>query len=205
MIKIFKTFLIFFITNSLFANENNKIYSDINKIPSKKAALVLGTAKYIKKGKQNYFYKYRIDAAFELWKSNKIKAIVVSGDKSKYYDEVTTMYKDLIKKGVPSRYITKDFHGHRTFDSIVRAREIFDLDDYIIVSQKFHLERALYIAKGKGQKAIGYAAKSLKGTKSLEKMEDREKLAMIKAYLDLNILDTKPKVLGDKIKVIYKK
>ena len=196
------TILIF--SSSLTADENDyKIYTNIKEIPAKKAALVLGTAKYVKKGKQNYFYTYRIKAAAQLWKAKKVKAIVVSGDKSKYYDEVTTMYKDLIKQGVPSKYITKDFAGYRTFDSIVRAKEIFSLDDYIIVSQKFHLERALYIAKGKAQKAIGFAAKSIEGTLASKKMEEREKLAMIKAYLDLNMLNTKPKVLGEKVKVNY--
>ena len=190
---------------SLEEKSNDDIYTDIKKVPAKKAALVLGTAKYISKGKQNYFYTYRIRTAAKLWKAKKIDAIVVSGDKSEYYDEVTAMYKDLIKAGVPSRYITKDYFGFRTFDSIVRAKEVFGLDDYIIVSQKFHLKRALYIAHGKGQKAIGFAAKDIPGTKAAKKMEDRENLAQIKAFLDLNILMTKPKVLGDKIKVNYRK
>lgn len=185
-------------------NENYKIYTNIKDIPSKKAALLLGTAKYIKKGKINYFYKYRIDAVVELWKAKKIDAVVVSGDKSKHYDEVTTMFKDLVNRGIPRKYITKDFHGHRTFDSIVRASEIFDLDDYIIVSQEFHLKRALYLAKGKKQNAIGFAAISLKDTPSSKKMEERENLAMVKAYLDLNVLNTQPKVMGEKIKVNYR-
>ena len=184
--------------------ENSDIYTDIKKVPAKKAALVLGTAKYISKGKQNYFYTYRIRAAVQLWKAKKVNAIVVSGDKSTYYDEVTSMYKDLIKLGVPSKYITRDFHGHRTFDSIVRAKEVFSLDDYIIVSQKFHLNRALYIAHEKGQKAIGFAAKDIKGTKAAQKMIDREALAQVKAFLDIHVLNTKPKVLGKKIKVNYR-
>jgi SanA protein len=194
MNKLYKILLLTIIifSSTLFANENTyKIYTDIKDIPAKKAALVLGTSKYVTKGKQNYYYIYRIKAAVQLWKAKKVDAIVVSGDKSKYYDEVTTMYKDLIKAGVPSRYITRDFGGYRTFDSIVRAKEIFDLDDYIIVSQKFHLDRALYLAK-------------VKGTPSYQKMEERETLAMIKAYLDINFLDTKPKELGKKIKVNYR-
>ncbi|APW65849.1 MULTISPECIES: SanA/YdcF family protein [Arcobacteraceae] len=199
-------FIILF-SSSVFCveEENNDIYTDIKKVPAKKAALVLGTAKYISKGKQNYFYTYRIRAAVQLWKAKKVNAIVVSGDKSAYYDEVTSMYKDLIKLGVPSKYITRDFHGHRTFDSIVRAKEVFSLDDYIIVSQKFHLNRALYIAHEKGQKAIGFAAKDIKGTKAAQKMIDREALAQVKAFLDIHVLNTKPKVLGKKIKVNYRK
>ncbi|MAD40974.1 MAG: vancomycin resistance protein [Arcobacter sp.] len=203
---IYKLFLLSVIFTSFSFCEviNEDIFTDIKKVPAKKAALVLGTAKYIAKGKQNYFYTYRIRAAAQLWKARKIDAIVVSGDKSTYYDEVTLMYKDLIKAGVPSKYITKDFYGYRTFDSIVRAKEVFGLDDYIIVSQKFHLNRALYIAHEKGQRAIGFAAKDIEGTKAYKKMLEREELAQIKAFLDINILMTKPKVLGKKIKVNYR-
>jgi len=203
---IYKLFLLSVIFTSFSFCEviNEDIFTDIKKVPAKKAALVLGTAKYIAKGKQNYFYTYRIRAAAQLWKARKIDAIVVSGDKSTYYDEVTSMYKDLIKAGVPSKYITKDFYGYRTFDSIVRAKEVFGLDDYIIVSQKFHLNRALYIVHEKGQRAIGFAAKDIEGTKAYKKMLEREELAQIKAFLDINVLMTKPKVLGKKIKVNYR-
>jgi len=185
---------------------DTKIYKDIKNVPKKKAALLLGTAKYVKKGKQNYFYTYRIKAAVELWKAKKVDAIVVSGDNgTKYYDETTTMFKDLVKRGIPAKYIAKDHAGFRTFDSVVRAKEIFDLDDYIIISQEFHLKRALYIAKEKGQKTIGFAAHDIKGTNAAKRMEAREFLAGIKAFLDINILNTKPKFVGDKIKVTYRK
>lgn len=201
-------FLVLFITtniNSKDTNSNSFIYKDINKIPKKRAALLLGTAKYVKKGKQNYFYTYRIKAVLELWKANKIDAIVVSGDNgTKYYNETETMFKDLVKKGIPAKYITKDYAGFRTFDSVVRAEAIFDLDDYIIVSQEFHLKRALYIAHEKGQKAIGFAAHDIKGTSAAKRMEAREFLAGIKAFLDINVLNTKPKFYGDKIKVNYR-
>ncbi len=187
------------------SNFDDFIYKDINKVPKKRAALLLGTAKYVKKGKQNYFYTYRIEAVIKLWKAKKIDAVVVSGDNgTKYYDETTTMFKDLVKKGIPAKYITKDHAGFRTFDSIVRAKEVFDLDDYIIVSQEFHLKRALYIAEEKGHKAIGFAARDIKGTNAAKRMEAREVLAGIKAFLDLNILDTKPKFIGNKIKVRYR-
>lgn len=179
------------------------IYTDLSKIPAKKAALVLGTAKYFH-GRENYFYTYRIDAAAKLFKSGKVKAIVISGDNgSKTYDEPTDMKEDLIKAGVPEKYITLDYAGFRTLDSIIRAEAIFDLKDYIIVSQKFHLERALYIAKAKGQKAIGFVAKDLKNTLAAKKMKIREYLARTKAFLDLYILHTDPKFYGKKEKVTY--
>ena len=182
------------------------LYSKIKKVPVKKAALLLGTAKYIARGKKNYFYTYRIRAATQLFKSGKVKAIVVSGDNStKYYDETTRMQKDLIKAGIPSRYITLDYAGFRTLDSVVRAEAIFDLKDYIIVSQKFHLERALFIAKAKGQKVIGFMAKDIPGTAAAYRMKAREYLARAKAFLDVYILHTEPKFYGKKEKVNYKK
>ncbi|PHS36832.1 MAG: vancomycin resistance protein [Sulfurovum sp.] len=182
-----------------------EIYTSVKEVPQKKAALLLGTAKYVAKGKKNYFYVYRIRAAAALWKAGKVKAIVVSGDnESKYYNETKRMRKDLMKAGVPKRYITSDDAGLRTLDSIIRAEAIFDLKDYIIVSQKFHLERALFIAHAKGQKAIGFAAKDKEGTKAANKMIAREYLARVKAFLDVYILNTLPKFYGEKVKVNYR-
>jgi len=188
-----------------YAAEDN-IYTEVKNVPVKKAALLLGTAKYIAKGKQNYFYTYRIRAAVKLWKEGKVKAIVVSGDNStKRYNETARMQKDLIKAGVPKKYITSDYAGFRTLDSIVRAEAVFDIEDYIIVSQQFHLERALFIAKAKGQKVIGFAAKDIAGTKAANKMMAREYLARFKAFLDVYILHTEAKFYGKKVKVNYKK
>jgi SanA protein len=182
------------------------IYSDMKKVPAKKAALVLGTAKYMIGGGKNYFYTYRIRAAVELFKAGKVKTIVVSGDNStKYYDETGKMQKDLIAAGISRKYISVDPLGVRTLDSVVRAEAIFDLKDYIIVSQKFHLERALFIAKAKGQKVIGYKAKDIPGTAAAYRMKAREYLARVKAFLDVYVLHTKPKFDGKKEKVNYKK
>ena len=185
---------------------DSDIYSDVNKVPAKKAALVLGTAKYMIGGGKNYFYTYRIRAAVELFKAGKVKTIVVSGDNStKYYDETGKMQKDLVTAGIPRKYISVDPLGVRTLDSVVRAEAIFDLKDYIIVSQKFHLERALFIAKAKGQKVIGYKAKDIPGTAAAYRMKAREYLARVKAFLDVYVLHTKPKFDGKKEKVNYKK
>lgn len=196
-----------FLLNAYMAfSSKDKIYIEVQKVPEKKAALLLGTNKYIAKGKKNYYYLYRIRAAASLWKAGKVKAIVVSGtNDSPYYNESKSMYDDLIKAGVPKKYIALDYSGFRTLDSILRAEAIFDLKDYIIVSQKFHLERALFIAKAKGQKVIGFMAKDISGTAAAYRMKAREYLARAKAFLDLYILHTKPKFDGKKVKVNYKK
>jgi len=181
------------------------IYSNVHQVPAKKAALVLGCSKYLSNGNKNYFYKYRIEAATKLFKAGKVKAIVVSGDNSsKGYDETTAMYEDLVKKGIPKQYIERDYAGFRTLDSIVRAKAIFDLEDYIIVSQRFHLERAIYIAKEKEQKVLGFVAKGFDNTIWAERMRRRELLARVKAVLDLQVFDVEPKFYGEKVSVTYR-
>ncbi len=181
------------------------IYQDITKIPQKRAALLLGTSKYVSKGGKNYFYTYRIEATAALYKAGKIKAVVVSGDNAtKYYNEPTTMQKDLIKAGIPKKYITLDYAGFRTLDSVVRAKAIFGLDDYIIVSQKFHLQRALYIAHSKGHKAIGFIAKDYEGTAADYRMKFREHLARAMAFVDLYITHKEPRFYGKREHVEYR-
>ena len=217
ILKLLKWILIlsiFFILSYKWIKYNNDkiansakpfIYHNISQIPPKKALLLLGTAKYLSHGRINYYYKYRIDAVVQLFNANKVKAIIVSGDNGdKSYDEPTTMRDDLIARGIPEKYITLDYAGFRTLDSIVRAKAIFDLDDYIIVSQEFHLERAIYIAHQKGQKVIGFTAKDFKNTIWAKRMEYRELLARAKAFLDLEIINKKPKFYGKKEKVVYK-
>ena len=197
---------IYFLDKYISQQAENNLYTSIKKLPNKKAALLLGTSKYIRGGGQNYFYTYRIRAAVALWKAAKVKAIVVSGDNgTNYYDETTTMYEDLVKAGIPAQYISKDYAGFRTLDSVVRAKAVFELEDYIIISQKFHLERALFIAKAKGQKAIGFVAKDIPGTAAAYRMMFREYLARVKAFLDVYILGTEPKFYGKIEKVRYKK
>ena len=180
------------------------IYKDINKIPAKKAALVLGTSKFDKYGEPNYFYDYRLDAAAKLFKARKVKAIIVSGDNSiKGYNEPEQMKNDLKQKGVPGNYITLDYAGFRTLDSIVRAYEIFNVDDFIVISQKFHCERAIFLAKAYGQEAIGFCAKDVHWSIGV-KVRIREILARFKAVLDVYFLHTKPRFLGSTVKVKYK-
>ncbi len=182
------------------------IYDDLNKLPHKSAALLLGTTKYVARGRKNYFYLYRIEAAAKLWKARKVDAIVVSGDNgTRYYDETTAMYRDLKRAGVPGRYITRDYAGFRTLDSVVRAGMDFGLNDYIIVSQRFHLERAIYIARSRGQKVIGFVARDISGTPAAWRMKFRELLARAKAFADLYVLGTMPHFYGGKEKVQYRK
>jgi len=204
--KLFQTLLFIIIISIIFVlsvdvwvsdSAKEKIYSSVKSVPKRDVALLLGTAKYVRKGKINYFYKYRIEATVKLYKSGKIKAVLVSGDNAtRYYNEPARMRRDLIKMGIPKSKIYLDFAGFRTLDSILRAKEIFGLKKCIIVSQKFHLERALYIAKKSGVDAIGFVAKDYPGTKAWLRMRLREYLARVKAFMDIYILHTTPKFFG---------
>jgi SanA protein len=161
------------------------LFSDSKSIPHNKVGMVLGTSKFLSNGKMNEYYTNRIKAAVSLFKAGKIDFILVSGDNStENYDEPTTMKKDLIKAGIPSKKIFLDYAGFRTLDSVVRCKEIFGQSSYTVISQKFHNERALYIAQEKRIKAIGFNAADVNayfGFKTLL----REKLARVKVILDI--------------------
>ena len=178
----------------------DKTYSNINTIPPNRVGLVLGTSNRITNGSSNPYYTYRIDATVALYKAGKIKFILVSGDNgSIYYNEPNTIKKDLIKAGIPEEVIFLDYAGFRTLDSMVRAKFIFGLDNVTVISQKFHNERAIYIANQKGLKAIGFNAKDLSTTQGF-KVQIREYLARVKVFIDM-ILNTQPKFYGATIEI----
>ncbi len=190
---------VFQIDKQITAEGTGKIFDTADTIPTNTVGLLLGTSKHALGGKINLFYKARLDSAVELFHKGKIKAILVSGDNStRYYSEPQDMKEDLMKLGVPEDKIYLDYAGFRTLDSIVRADKIFNLKKYTIISQKFHCERALYIAYKKGQEPICFRAGDVNGVFG-RKVIAREKLARVKAWLDLNILHKQPKFLGKKI------
>ena len=127
----------------------------------------------------------------------------VSHNSFRNYNEPQMMKKDLIKKGVPSKKIFLDYAGFRTYDSVIRAKKVFGLKSMTIISQRFHLERAIFIAKKKGINAVGFAAKNVKTKKRqhIYYIFIREKLARVKMILDLMFGKT-PKFLGKKISIM---
>ena len=139
-------------------SSEGKLFSSCISVPPRDVALVLGTSPTFKGG-PNPFYEARLDAAAELFKNGKVRGIIVSGDNSTaYYNEPRDMRNDLITRGIPSQYITCDFAGLRTLDSIQRAGCVFGQTRIVVVSQSFHLERALYIAQAEGLDAVGFVA-----------------------------------------------
>lgn len=186
-------------SNIIIANyATEKIFSKEQDTPEKPVALLLGTSRYTVRGNTNLYFKYRIEATTILYKSGKIKHIIVSGDNSlSSYNEPREMRKALIANGIPDSSITLDFAGFRTLDSVVRCKEVFGQDNFIIISQRFHLERALYIAKKSNIHAVGFAAQDPPEKYSF-KTNVREYFARTKAIIDLYFLNTQPKFLGEK-------
>lgn len=176
-----------------------KVYNSIEEVPERKIGLVLGCSKFLSNGRQNLYFQQRIDAAKELYFSDKVKFLLVSGDNStKYYDEPTTMKKDLIALGVPGNKIYCDYAGLSTLDSVVRTKEVFKENQFIVISQGFHVRRAIYLGLAHDIDLIGYAPQGVSGLGSL-KTELRECLARGKALLDVKFLNRQPKFLGDPV------
>lgn len=178
----------------------DQVYSKISELPKNKVGLLLGTSKYRSQGGINLYYAYRIDAAVALFNAGKIDYILVSGDnETEYYDEPTTFKNDLIKRGIPEDRIVLDFAGFRTLDSVLRAKEVFGQEAFTIISQKFHNERAVYLAKHFNINAIAFNARDVNNSYGL-KTRTREYLARVKASIDV-LFNVQPRFLGEKIKI----
>ena len=176
----------------------NFVSYDIQKLPNEKVGLLLGTSKILKSGWKNLYFFNRIDAAEQLYKSGKIKYILISGDNSqKDYSEPEDMQTELIKRGITADKIILDFAGFRTLDSVVRAKEIFGQNSFIIISQKFHNERAIFLAQNYGIKAYGFNSKDVNKYFGF-KTKLREYFARVKVFVDFT-LGIEPKFGGEKI------
>jgi len=175
-----------------------KLYNDVETIPYRKVGLLLGTSRTLANGNINPYYWYRVQAAAELIKKGKIKYLIISGDNGrKDYNEPEAMKMDLSGMGIDTSVIYLDYAGFRTFDSIVRLKDIFSQDSVTIISQPFHNERAIYIASREGIDAIGYNARDVSKKFGFRIML-REKFARVKVFWDY-LFGTKPKFLGQKI------
>ncbi|MGV0847205.1 SanA/YdcF family protein [Empedobacter falsenii] len=208
--KSFYTLLILGVLSLLFtAFANYKIENSTEEfvtdkleiLPKTKVAVVLGTAPNLVSGYQNYYFTYRIEAATKLYQSGKVTHFILSGDHGrKNYNEPEAMKQALIKNGIPENVIYLDYAGFRTLDSMIRAKEIFGQKEFIVVSQEFHNQRAVYIARQNGINAYGYNAKDVNKHAGL-KTNIREYFARTKVFID-SFFGIQPKFLGEKIEII---
>jgi SanA protein len=191
---------VFYCDKKVRSAAEGKTFTDVGQVPHRHVGLLLGTGKYLGSGRINPYYFYRIEATTQLLKAGKIDYVVISGDNSrKDYSEPDMMKADLIAAGIDSTRIYLDFAGFRTFDSMIRLREIFSQNDVTVISQKFHNERALYIARREGINAIGFNADDVSASAGF-KTQVREKLARVKVFADY-LFGVDPKFLGPKISI----
>lgn len=197
-ITVLAVLSIFYINAVIFGYSRTAIYDDISSIPKAQTAIVFGAK--ATGGKMSPMFEDRVIIALDLYESKKVEKILVSGDHgSKDYDEVNVAKDYLASKGADADDIFTDFAGFDTYDTLYRAKEIFGVESAILVTQKYHLYRAIYISKSLGLKATGYAS-DLHNYPGSEIFETREIFARIKAYFDV-MLKSKPRFLGDKIPI----
>ncbi len=177
-----------------------RTFNSVGQLPDHKAGMLLGTSKFLASGLVNTYWSNRVNAADSLLKLGKVKYLVISGDNSiKSYNEPQDMKDELVARGNDSTRIFLDYAGFRTLDSVVRLKEIFGQDSAIVISQRFHNERAIYLADNFDIALVGYNA--LDVSKRYGRwIRLRETLARTKAMLDLWI-GTEPKFLGEMVPI----
>lgn len=174
----------------------NKIFRESAKIEGRQIVLVLG-AGVKQNGELSDILRDRLDSAIELFVDKKVLRIIVSGDNSQAnYDETDAMKNYLLDAKIPPRVIFTDYAGFDTFDSIYRAKAIFGATKLVIVSQEFHLPRAIFLAEKLGIEAVGFSA-NLREYLGQKRLNLREILANVKAVGDI-LLGAKPHFLGAK-------
>lgn len=192
--------IIFVIASNVWViiSTRSKVLDDQQQLKEGGVALVLGTSHRMISGVPNPFFANRIATAANLYKNGKAVHFILSGDnRTRYYNEPMEMKKALMKLGVPSSAITLDNAGLRTLDSIVRCKEIFGQSNIIIITQPFHSYRALFISNYYHMDAVALVAQEPTQEIAVQ-VYVREYFARTKAILDLYVLGTGPRHLGEK-------
>ena len=157
-------------------------YDSIDAVPHRTTALLLGTGPVSRWGGKNHYFLSRIDAAAKLYAAGKCDSIIVSGTRSGEYNEPDTMISCLVQAGVPRDRCVPDYEGFTTIRSIERAHDVFHQDSVLIISQKFHNERAIFMARDCGLDAVGYNAGNYYGGRKRRILQmGRERISRIKA------------------------
>ncbi len=176
----------------------DRLYSDVEGIPENPVGLLLGTSAEGRSGNPNPYFTRRIDAAAALYKAGKVEHLLITGDNGRWgYNEPMDMRRALMQAGVDSADITLDFAGFDTFDSVVRAQKIFGQQNMMVISQRFHNERALWIARAFGIEAVGFNAKDI-ASRQTRWSWIRERGARLKMWWDL-ALGVDPHFLGEPV------
>jgi vancomycin permeability regulator SanA len=170
-------------------------FTSLPDVPSRPVGIVFGAGVY-PGGTLSPVLERRVRAGVELYRSGRVRKLLMSGDNGRPdYDEVTAMKRRAVQLGVPARDVVRDFAGFRSYDTCYRAREIFDVRSAVLVTQAFHMPRALYLARGVGIDAVGYVAEPGMPEDVVKYLEGREVGARFAAVRDV-VLRPRPRFLG---------
>ena len=173
---------------------------EVDETPRAQAALVLGAQVYAD-GRPSIMLADRVTAAAELYEAGRVDKLLLSGDHGRVqYDEVATMKRILLGRGIPAEDIFTDHAGFDTWDSAQRAKRVFDVDSVVVVTQRFHMARALYDARHAGLEATGYVADKRQYGKIMGKLRLREAAARVKTLGDV-VTGADPHFLGPVIPI----
>lgn len=187
--------------NQYVQQEGRKYINEAENVPKADAILVLGARVY-SNGNVSLMLNDRLTTGYELYEKGKAQKIITSGDHgSKEYDEVNAMKSFLKEKDVPAEDIFMDHAGFSTYESLYRARDIFQVKRVIIVTQEYHLMRAVFIARELGLEAYGVASDKHIYHNVMLRNELREIAARNKDFLTAKIIKPQPKYLGEVIPV----
>jgi vancomycin permeability regulator SanA len=168
----------------------------IDSAPVNRVAVVLG-ARISANGTPSAVLQERVKTGVALLQAKKVDTLIMSGDNSRaLYDEVSAMKRAAVALGAPPDRVLLDYAGFRTLDSCVRLRKVFGQTKATIVTQDFHLPRAVHLCRSAGIDTYGVAASDPPGSGWRIKSWLREVPAAAQAWLDVHVLDTQPKFLG---------
>jgi len=181
----------------------SRVYENLSAVPARDVALVLGARRTTPDGRwSNPHFAHRIEAAAALYRAGKVKRLLVSGDNHvRGYDEPSDMRDALVAAGVPVEAVVLDYAGFRTLDSVVRAKEVFGQTRLMVVSERFHNYRALFICRHYGIDAVAFNAQPV-SLRVSRWPAVREWFARVKVVLDLYVLRTRPRFFGEPVKAL---
>lgn len=176
----------------------SRIYEDPAQVPGAPVAIVFGAGVW-PDGQPSLMLADRLDAAVELYRLGKVRRLLMTGDNGRAdYDEVTAMKRYAVARGVPADRVNLDYAGFRTYDSAYRARAVFGVSRAVLVTQRYHLPRALYLANSFGIDAVGLAA----GRHDYPRQAYynlREAAALALTWYEVHVLRPLPRYLGDPV------
>jgi SanA protein len=178
-----------------------RVFASLAKVPTVKVGVVFGCSPTFRSGASNPFFCNRMRAATELISAGKVEYLLVSGDNhSVEYDEPTAMRDELVRLDVPRDRIVLDYAGFSTLDTVVRAKEVFGLRRFCVVTQADHARRAVYIALAYGIDAFAYEAGSVRTVQGW-RTSVREIFARVRTIIDVTILSRRPSFLGPAMQI----